>query len=147
MLTQGSHLTFTAYALTSIVLCIDLLLIWISSGGARVRSGVAVNEEDGARYGVPVSPSEPPAVARFLRAHRNAEATIYPFLAIGVVYVLANGSAWIAIPIFAVFVIARIAHSLVYLAGLQPWRTVSFAVSLLAVVALIVATVGALFSA
>ena len=41
---------------------------------------MAINPEDGVRYGAPVSELDPPAVARLLRAHRNAEATIYPFL-------------------------------------------------------------------
>ena len=49
----------------------------------RAQGGVAINPEDGARYGAPVSKWDPPDVARCLRAHRNAEATIYPFLLLG----------------------------------------------------------------
>ena len=136
----GSPLAFKAYALTSIILSLNLLLLWMLSGARRVRSGVAINPEDGARYSVPVSEIDPPDVARFLRAHRNAEATIYPFLVLGAVFVLAGGPASIAIPIFTVFVIARIAHSIVYLKALQPWRTVTFATSLLIIVTLMAAT-------
>ena len=136
----GSSLAFKAYALTSIILSVNLLLLWISSGARRVRSGVAINPEDGARYGVPVSEIDPPDVARFLRAHRNAEAAIYPFLVLGAVFVLAGGPASIAIPVFAAFVIARIAHSVVYLKALQPWRTITFALSLLLIVTLMAAT-------
>ena len=130
-----------AYALTSIVLSLNLLALWISSGARRVRVGVAINPEDGARYGVPVSETDPPEVARYLRAHRNAEATIYPFLVLGVVYVLVGGTARVALPIFAIFVLARVAHSIVYLRALQPWRTIMFAVSLVAIVVLMLATV------
>jgi uncharacterized membrane protein YecN with MAPEG domain len=135
----SSRLAFSAYAVTCIILSLNLLLLWISSGARRVRSGVAINPEDGARYSVPVSAVDPPEVARYLRVHRNAEATIYPFLMLGAVFVLANGAARVAIPIFAVFVIARLAHSAVYLRGFQPWRTISFAVSLLAIVAMMLA--------
>lgn len=134
-----------AYALTSIVLILNLLALWVSSGARRARAGVAINPEDGARYGVPVSETDPPEVARYLRAHRNAEASIYPFLALGVVYVLVGGKASVAVPIFVTFVFARVAHSIVYLRALQPWRTITFALSLLAIIALMLATVSQLF--
>jgi uncharacterized MAPEG superfamily protein len=131
---------FCAYAAATIVLSLNLLGLWIMSGARRARGGVAINPEDGARFKASVSELDPPEVARYLRAHRNAEATIYPFLLVGIVYVLAGGGAAVAIPIFAVFVAARIAHSIVYLQGLQPLRTIAFATSLAAIVALIAAT-------
>ena len=144
---ESSRLVFAAYAITSIILCLNLLLLWISSGTRRARSGLAINPEDGARYGVPVADGDPPEVARYLRAHRNAEATIYPFLLLAAIFTLANGAAWIGIPIFAVFVIVRLIHSTVYLKGLQPWRTISFATSLLALVALMLAVLCAVIAA
>jgi prostaglandin-E synthase 1 len=131
--------TFLVYVLTSLVLSLNLLMLWISSGAIRARGGVALNPEDGARYGARVSELDPPGVARVLRAHRNAEATIYPFLLLGLVYVLAGGGAGIAVPIFTIFTLARIAHSIVYLRAMQPWRTIAFAASLLAIIALMVA--------
>ena len=144
--TLGSAVSpaFLAYAITCVVLSLNLLLLWVSSGAIRAKSKVAINAEDGARYGAPISDIDPPAVARVLRAHRNAEATIYPFLLLGLVYVLAGGSAWIATPIFATFTVARIAHSVVYLRAKQPWRTVTFAVSLLTILALMLAVLQAL---
>jgi uncharacterized MAPEG superfamily protein len=112
------------------------LSLWVYSGAMRAKGGVAINPEDGLRYGAPVSELDPPLVARALRAHRNAEATVYPFLLLGLIYVLAGGSGGIAIPIFAAFTAARIAHSIVYLKAIQPWRTIAFAASLLATIAL-----------
>ena len=140
-----AHPVFVAYAITCIVLCLNLLMLWVSSGAIRAKGGVAINPEDGARYGVPVSELDPPTVARLLRAHRNAEATIYPFLLLGLLFVFTGGKAAIAIPIFAIFVVARIVHSIVYLKAMQPWRTIAFAVSLLAVVALVGAITHDLF--
>jgi uncharacterized MAPEG superfamily protein len=122
-----------AYAVASFVLCLNLMALWVASGAVRARGGVAINPEDEARYGAPVSATDPPAVARLLRAHRNAEATIYPFLLLGLLYVLAGGSAAVAIPVFTLFVVARIVHSIVYLRAMQPWRTIAFAGSLLAI--------------
>ena len=130
---------FLAYVFTCLVLSLNLLTLWVCSGAIRAKGGVAINPEDGARYGVPVSELDPPAVTRILRAHRNAEATIYPFLSLGLVYVLAGGRTAIAVPIFTIFIAARIAHSIVYMSGMQPWRTIAFAASLLAIIALMVA--------
>ena len=141
----AAHPVFVAYAITCVVLCLNLLMLWVSSGAIRAKGGVAINPEDGARYGVPVSEYDPPTVARLLRAHRNAEATIYPFLLLGLLFVFTGGKAAIAIPIFAIFVVARIVHSIVYLKAMQPWRTIAFAVSLLAVVALVGAIIHDLF--
>jgi prostaglandin-E synthase 1 len=145
----GSFLTpaLLAYAFTSLVLSLNLLALWISSGAIRAKIGVAINPEDGARYRAPVSELDPPAVARLLRAHRNAEATIYPFLLLGLVYVLAGGDARIAVPIFSIFILARITHSIVYLRAVQPWRTVSFAASLLAIAAMMAAVLHVLLRA
>ena len=144
-LEHAANPTFFAYVLTCLVLSLNLLMLWVSSGAIRAKAGVAINPEDGARYGVPVSEFDPPTVARLLRAHRNAEATIYPFLLLGLLFVFTGGKAAIAIPIFAIFVVARIVHSIVYLKAMQPWRTIAFAVSLLAVVALVGAIIHDLF--
>lgn len=137
----AAHPVFAAYAITCIVLCLNLLMLWVSSGAIRAKGGVAINPEDGARFGVPMSEIDPPTVARLLRAHRNAEATIYPFLLLGLLFVFTGGKAAIAVPIFAIFVAARIAHSIVYLKAMQPWRTIAFVVSLLAIVALMGAVI------
>jgi prostaglandin-E synthase 1 len=137
---------FLGYVFTCLVLSLNLLMLWVSSGALRAKGGVAINPEDGARYGAPVSELDPPAVARLLRAHRNAEATIYPFLLLGLLYVLAGGGAGIAVPIFATFIAARIVHSIAYLKAMQPWRTVAFAVSLLAILALMAAVLHVLLT-
>jgi uncharacterized MAPEG superfamily protein len=132
---------FQAYAGTCLLLTLNLLALWMSSGIMRARSGVAINPEDGARFGVGVAELDPPVVARVLRVHRNAEATIYPFLLLGLVYVLAGARVQAALPIFAAFVVARFTHSIVYLKGLQPWRTIAFVASILAIVVLMVALI------
>jgi uncharacterized MAPEG superfamily protein len=136
--------SFLAYVFTCLVLSLNLLMLWVLSGAARAKGGVAINPEDGARYSAPVSELDPPAVARLLRAHRNAEATIYPFLLLGLLYVLVGGGAEVAVPIFTIFVAARIVHSIAYLKAMQPWRTIAFGVSLLAITALVAALLHAL---
>jgi len=132
---------FFAYAIVSLVLCINLVFLWIFSGITRARSGTAINPEDTAKSRIPLSENDPAAVARVLRAHRNAEATIYPFLILGLVFVLAGGSAKTVEIIFTFFAAARWLHSAAYLKGKQPWRSIGFGLSGLALIALMVCIV------
>jgi prostaglandin-E synthase 1 len=132
---------FVAYAVTALVLSLNLMVLWAMSGGVRTRTKTAVNPEDAAQFKVAQVDADPPAVARVLRAHANAEASIYPFLILGLVYVLAGGGCRTGAIIFAVFVIARILHSVFYVAARQPWRTISFVVGALATLALMIALV------
>ena len=133
--------TFIAYAITALILSLNLIVLWAMSGTVRAGTKTALNAEDAAMFKAAHVDADPPAVARVLRAHRNAEAVIYPFLILGLVYVLAGGHYLTSVIIFAVFVIARILHSVFYVRGGQPWRTISFTVSGLATLALMVALV------
>jgi uncharacterized MAPEG superfamily protein len=118
------------------VLVIDLLFLWAYSGAVRAKAGTAINPEDAARFGVPLLETDPPQVARVLRAHSNAQATIFPFLLLGLVFVLIGGPRQIAVVLFTIFTAARIAHSVSYIRGKQPWRTLFFIVSGLTTVVL-----------
>ena len=69
---------------------------------------------------------DPPAVARVLRAHANAQASIYPFLFLGLTFVLAGGGVTVAAVLFGLFTMARLLHTIAYLRALQPWRTIFF---------------------
>jgi prostaglandin-E synthase 1 len=129
--------TFVVYAITAVVLNINLLFVWGYSGAARAKTKTAVNKEDAERFRTAYAHADPPEVARVLRAHANAQAMIYPFLFLGLVFVLAGGSAGFAEVVFGVFTAARILHSIVYLAGKQPWRTAFFTVSAAAIIALL----------
>lgn len=127
------------FSWTAVALVLNLIVLWMWSGVARARSGTASNPEDGRAYGKPVQPEDPPDVARALRAHANAAALSYPFLTLGAAYVLLNGQPRLAAAVFAVFCAARIVHSVAYLRALQPARSISFALSLFALLTLAVA--------
>jgi prostaglandin-E synthase 1 len=122
----ASNPAFLAYAVSLLILSLNLLVLWAYSGGVRAKTKTTPNEEDAAR-GAKLAPENPPEVARVLRAHANAMANIVPFAILGLVYVLAGGSAAAAAAIFGVFTAARLAHSFAYLGGRQPWRTLCFA--------------------
>lgn len=121
----ASNPAFLAYAVSLILLSLNLLVLWGYSATVRAGTKTTPNQED-ARKGTQLVPDNPPEVARVLRAHANAMANIVPFAILGLIYVLAGGSGMAAAAIFGVFTFARVAHSFAYLGGKQPWRTLSF---------------------
>jgi prostaglandin-E synthase 1 len=137
MIITTTNPVFLVYVLACLLLVANLLFLWLYSGVVRTGSGVVMNREDGAALDYPLAEVDPPEVARVLRAHANAQAITYPFLILGLVFVLAGGGLKSAAIIFGIFTVARLWHTIVYLRGKQPWRTVAFSVSYLAVVALL----------
>lgn len=129
---------FFAYSIACLVLCGNLVFLWAYSGMVRGKTKTAINREDSEFFGGALEESDPSAVARVLRAHANAQANIYPFLLLGLVFVLNGGSAAGAEVTFGIFTLARIAHSFAYLVGKQPWRTISFVVGGITLLALMI---------
>lgn len=120
--------SFLVYSTAMLVLCVNVLFLWVWSGAVRTKTKTSHNREDLGVTAEGLVEADPPAVARVLRAHRNAADNILPFAVLGLLFVL-WGASPLATAIFCgLFVVARLAHSLSYLAGKQPWRTVSFAV-------------------
>jgi prostaglandin-E synthase 1 len=138
---------FVAYALTCVALSCNLLFLWAYSGAARNKVKSTPNPEDAARFGATLGDIDPPGIARVLRAHANAQASIVPFLALGLVYVLAGGPLGPAVLYFAVFTVARWLHSWAYLGARQPLRTIVFVVASLSLLALTVHVVWLLIAA
>jgi prostaglandin-E synthase 1 len=138
---------FSIYAITCLVLCGNLLFLWAYSGAKRGKARTSPNEEDVAIFGASLSEADPPSVARVLRAHRNAQASIYPFLLLGLVFVLAGGTRVPAAFLFGIFTVARLLHSVAYLEGKQPWRTFFFVVGGFATIALMLDIAWLLISA
>ncbi|HEX8437782.1 MAPEG family protein [Archangium sp.] len=137
---------FRLYALCAIVLVIKMYAVAIYTAITRGRLKVAVNVEDGARFGRQVTATEHPEVERVQRAHRNDLENIPAFLIIGLIAVLA-GAPVLGLQICLIaFTAARVAHSVAYLKALQPWRSVSFGVGQLSALSLIVMILIRLFS-
>jgi uncharacterized MAPEG superfamily protein len=136
MLNLSANPAFIAYAVTLIVLSLDMLVLWAYSGAVRGKVKATPNQED-ARGANKLVEMEPPEVARVLRAHTNATANIVPFAILGLVYVLCGAPLMPAAIIFGVFAFARIAHAFAYLGGKQPWRSISFGVGALTTLVLI----------
>lgn len=132
---------FLAYAVASVLLCANLMFLWFASAAARAKSKTAMNPEDAAQFGATLVDTDPPAVARVLRAHDNAQASIYPFLFLGLVFVMAGGNATAATVLFGLFTVARLLHTVAYLKALQPWRSVFFLTGAAVIFALLIGVV------
>lgn len=113
--------------------CLVQLLLVVYS---RVRTPGAVAWGMGARD----QPFEAPAWARRVeRAHANMVENLPLFATLVLtVHVAGKGSSATALAC-QVFVAARVVHTLLYLAGVQLWRTVVFVVSILALLVLMAA--------
>jgi glutathione S-transferase len=122
------------YAIFATVLVFHLFILAGYTGYVRVTKKVFVNPEDAKLNKGELSEAEHPDVSRAKRAHGNALENALPFLAVGALYAATAPGHTPALIYFGTFVAMRVLHSIVYLWGRQPFRTMSFAVGVLAVV-------------
>lgn len=125
---------FQMYAASTIVLGLNLLVLANSTALTRAKAGEMVNPEDSTfnPNAEVVYEGGNAKTARFKRAHRNALENIPLFLITGFLLSLTSVSSTVAGALFSAFVLARLAHSITYVAQLQPWRTISFAAGIFA---------------
>jgi uncharacterized MAPEG superfamily protein len=129
---------FSAYAIASTLVALHLVFLAFWTGGARGRVKKYVAAEDAKAFKGDQAPTEHPDVLRAQRAHINALENAVPFFVVGWLYVMTGATATGAAAYFYTFLGARVLHSIFYLRGLQPWRTVAFAVGALAIVGMAV---------
>jgi microsomal prostaglandin-E synthase 1 len=139
---------FALYALFATGLCLLLLIIDGAGGGARAGSKTTPNLEDASTTakGAKIVESDPEAVARVMRAHRNALANIVPFLFVMFLYVAVGATATWVLALCGVFAAARVLHAIVYIKGIQPWRTIFFTIGQICTIVAAVQVVRAAFA-
>ncbi len=122
------------YALCAAILVLKMAFTGSATGIVRIRRGAYITPEDYAFTGkTPGPPDE--TVERWRRAHQNDLENILPFLIIGFLYVLSGPSYGLAAFLFIIFTAARLLHTASYIAQLQPWRTISFEVGQITLIA------------
>src|SRR5581483_6601819 len=105
---------------------------------ARNVKGVFISPEDYAFRGKEAQPPDE-QVERIRRAHHNDLEAVLPFLTIGFLFALRQAASYeVARWLFVTFTVARIGHTVVYAAGLQPWRSILFAIADVAMLAMTV---------
>lgn len=137
------------FAVTASFLALQMVVLDAYSGVVRGKSKTTPNVEDAGtvQKGAQVLPADPDAVARVLRAHRNLIANGIPFLILSFIWVILGASKTMALAVFGAFIVARVAHSIAYVAAKQPWRTLSFVLGQAALVTVLVMVVRGAISA
>lgn len=131
---------FRTYALCSSILALKMILSAFYTGSRRQRHQAYVNPEDAEVFGkggVRAGTKEAPEVAHALRIQRNDLENIPAFFAIGLVYVLAGATPRGAAAYFWLFTLVRVAHTVVYMRNLQPWRAICYGVGVLCMLGMI----------
>jgi glutathione S-transferase len=117
------------YALTTVILFFKMSANSVVQGVARTSSKTFVTPED-ARFFAHSAPAadEAPMVKRAAMAWRNDLENIPIFLFLGLIYVTLNVWPQGAFIYFSVFAVARILHTIAYLNGMQPARTIFYTI-------------------
>lgn len=133
-----NNAAFRAYAIACSILVFKMFAAAILTASTRTRVKQFLNPEDARVLGGAGVKEEHPDVLRMLRLHRNDLENILPFFTVGLIFVLMGVSAFAAQMYFYTFTGARIVHTITYVAKLQPWRTVAFAIGALCMVGMLV---------
>ncbi len=119
---------FPIYAICCAVLVIKMMAVGHYTGIARYLKRSFVNPEDSEAFldGEGCTPQEHPDVERTLRIHRNDIENILPFFLVGWIYLQVDSSVHMAQNLFVTFTLTRVAFTIAYLKGYQPWRSLLF---------------------
>lgn len=130
--------TMRVFVVCAALLVLKMLLTANLTGILRTLRRVYATPEDYRFFGQEPVVARDEQIERVRRAHQNDLENILPFLGIGFLYALSGPSYRAAWWLLVSFTVARLAHTAVYVAGLQPWRTVAFAVAQIALYAMAV---------
>ena len=124
------------FAVCAGILVLKMLLTANLTGILRTSRRVFASPEDYRFFGAEPVAQPDEQIERIRRAHRNDLENILPFLVIGFLYAMTGPSYTVAWWLFVSFTVARLLHTAVYIAGLQPWRTVFFGIGSIALYAM-----------
>jgi len=119
---------FRAYSIACSILVLKMFAVALMTAATRSRVKQFLNPEDAKVLGG----------ADVTQVHRNDLENILPFFTIGLIFVLTGVSGFAAQVYFYTFTGARIAHTVTYIARLQPWRTIAFVLGQLCTIGMLV---------
>jgi len=122
----GMNDLLKVYALCVLVLCLKMFVISCCQGFFRLRGLAFTHREDAAFFKRAAQPEELPQVARAARAWANDLENIPLFFVLGGLCVVLNVPDVAGAGLFSGFTLARLLHTLAFLAGWQPWRTLAY---------------------
>lgn len=133
------------YALCVVVLFLKMFLVSCYQGYHRLRFVAFTNPEDAAVFRRITQAAERPQVIRAAKVWANDLENIPMFFALGGLAVALEAATLPVLWLSVVFTVARVLHTLAYLRGLQPWRTLFYGIGvicLLGFCSLITARIG-----
>ncbi|PTV62983.1 MAPEG family protein [Pseudomonas putida] len=133
------------YALCVVVLFLKMFLVSCYQGYHRLRFVAFTNPEDAAVFRRIAQAAERPQVIRAAKVWANDLENIPLFFALGGLAVALEAATLPVLWLSVVFTVARVLHTLAYLRGLQPWRTLFYGIGvicLLGFCSLITARIG-----
>lgn len=139
MPTLSADPQFKVYVICSVVLTLQMLFLAGMTAARRAKVKNYMNPEDvkvSSKDATLNEGAEHPEVVRIQRAHRNLLESLPMFLGLGLAAVLAGASPLGVKICLGTFTGARVLHSIVYLNGVQPWRTIMYAIGALSLVGL-----------
>ncbi len=124
---------FQPYVISVLVLGANLVGLANATALTRGQAAEVINPEDVAlnKKATVVYDAGNDKTARYRRAHRNALENTPVFITTALVLTLMGTSAGIAAALFYSYAGLRIVHSICYVRGIQPFRTLSFVLALI----------------
>lgn len=117
------------FAFWYLILALKMLMLIFRTSATRMRLSSFASPEDYAAVGASPQggatiPDE--RIERVRRALLNDLENILPFFGVGLIYALSGPSLGMARLLIGGFALSRIAHTIFYVRGLQPHRSVAF---------------------
>ena len=131
---------FRLYALVALLLILKMFAVAFYVAALRVRRKVFSAPEDYETFDAAPRATADEEIERARRAHLNDLENILPFLAAGLLYALTAPSMGVARVYFWGFLLARVFHTVAYIGGLQPHRTIAYAVGIVLTIAMTIQT-------
>ncbi|ANI35020.1 glutathione metabolism protein [Pseudomonas sp. JY-Q] len=119
------------YALCVVVLFLKMFLVSCYQGYHRLRFVAFTNPEDAAVFRRIAQAAERPQVIRAAKVWANDLENIPLFFALGGLAVALEAATLPVLWLSVVFTVARVLHTLAYLRGLQPWRTLFYGIGVI----------------
>ena len=122
---------FQVYALCVVVLFLKMFLVSCYQGYHRLRFVAFTNPEDAAVFRCAAQAAERPPVQRAAKVWANDLENIPAFFALGGLAIALETAAQPTLWLSIAFTLARVLHTVTYLLGVQPWRTVLYGVAVI----------------
>ena len=128
------------YVVVYLLLVLKMAAVGTYTSILRTGRKVYATPEDYALQGLARRTTVDEDVERVRRAHRNDLENILPFFVVGFLFLLTRPSLGAAAIYLVGYLFVRILHSVFYIRGLQPHRTIAFAAGGALTLAMIVQT-------